>query len=110
MKKFIALYHAPAEALKQDENITPEEHQAEMQLWYNWKAKNEEAVLDFGAPLVNGNAIDKKLSSAPSFREVCGYSVFQGESQDELRARFTDHPHLKWHPEATIELHEVMDI
>lgn len=110
MKKFIALYHAPSEALKQDENVTPEEHQAAMQLWYNWQANNQEAVIDFGAPLGNGNAIDKTLSASPSSREVCGYSLLQGESQDELRERFNDHPHLQWHPEATIELHEVFDI
>lgn len=110
MKKFIALYHAPAAAVEQSLNVTPAEQEAGMQKWFDWKAKNKEAVLDFGAPLSTGHAYDHTGHCSDSAREVCGYSVFQDRDETSLKERLADHPHYQWHPRATIELHEVLDI
>ncbi len=110
MKKFIALYHAPNEALEQAMHVTKDEHEAEMNKWYAWKSKNESAVLDFGAPLSTGNAYDKAGTRSDSFREVCGFSVLQDKDEAALQQRLADHPHYQWHPDATIELHEVLDV
>ncbi len=110
MKKFVAIYQAPAEALAQSANATAQEKEAEMNQWFRWKNKNEEAVIDFGAPLMNGKAVDKTGTVLSSKKEVCGYSLLQDQSEAALRSRFSDHPHLNWHPQATIEIHEVLDM
>ncbi len=110
MKKFIVLYHAPAEALLQSAKQTPEEREAGMQKWFDWKAKHNGAIVDFGAPLGNGNSFAKDLKSHSSEKEVCGFSVLQGQNQQEIVDLFSDHPHLQWHSDATVEVHEVLDI
>ncbi len=110
MKKFIALYHAPAAALNQAAHVSPAEHEAGMKKWFEWKSRNEEAVLDFGAPLSTGSAYDQTGNRSDSYREVCGFSVLQEKDEAALQQRLEDHPHFLWHPEATIELHEVLDV
>ncbi|MCA6075529.1 hypothetical protein [Fulvivirga sedimenti] len=110
MKKFIVLYHAPAQALQQSAQSTPEQREASMQMWFDWKAKHDEAIVDFGAPLGNGSAVTQDLKSRLSEKEVCGFSVLQGQNQQEILQLFSDHPHLNWHPNATVEVHEVLEI
>lgn len=110
MKKFIAIYHAPAEALKQSINATPEEKEAGMKLWFDWKEKNGNAVIELGAPLAGGLSIDSKGNLADSTKEVVGYSVVEGDSRETAQKLFEDHPHLNWHPKASVELHEVVNM
>jgi len=107
MKKFVALYHAPAEALAQMANATPEQKMEGMKPWMAWKEKVGSGIVDLGAPLFGGQSISKGGQWGGSSKEVSGYSIVQGESLEAAQALFEDHPHLNWHPAASIELHEL---
>ncbi len=108
MKKFLVIYHAPAEAMAQMSTATDEEKAKGMEAWMAWKAKSGDAVVDFGNPLMSGNATAEGNSWTQSDKGVSGYSIIQGESSEQVQGLFTDHPHLSWHPQASIEVHEVI--
>lgn len=108
MKKNLVIYHAPAEAMAQMATATEEDKMKSMEAWMSWKAKSGEAVLDFGAPLKSGQATSEGKDWANSAKGVSGYSFIQGENEEKVQKLFTDHPHLSWHPQASIEVHEVI--
>lgn len=111
MKKFLVIYHAPAEAAAQQMEATPEQQEAGMQAWMNWAGKAGDKMVDLGAPLMNGQAINNDGSASESGKGVAGYSIVQANSMEEAKALFEGHPHLSgWHPGTTIEVHEVMPI
>lgn len=107
MKKFVALYHAPAEAHAQMANATPEQKMEGMKPWMAWKEKVGEGVIDFGAPLFGGQTLSSGGQWGSSSKEVSGYSIVQAESLEGAKNLFVGHPHLSWHPTASIELHEL---
>ena len=109
MKKFLVLYHAPMSAQQENQNMSPEQQQEGMKAWMTWANGAGSALTDLGAPLMNGEKIGQK-ASGPSDKDVAGYSIVQAENMNAAKALFKDHPHTKWHPEATIEIHEVMPI
>ncbi len=53
-EKFISLYHAPAELMKQTTKTTPEEQAKGMEVWMQWAKKCGNKLVDLGAPHVNG--------------------------------------------------------
>ena len=106
MKKFIVIYHAPAEAMAQMATMTDEQKAKGMEAWMAWKAKHDGHIVDFGAPLMGGQSLDASGAWNGSGKEVSGYSIIQGESAEAVKSIFGDHPHLGWAPGATIELHE----
>lgn len=108
-KRFLVIYHAPMDALAQTANVTPEEQAAGMALWKAWAERMGSKLTDLGAALVNGKRLTAEGSSTPSTKEVAGYSLLQAEDLEELMDLLEGHPHLSgWHPEATIEVHEMM--
>lgn len=108
-KKFLIIYHAPIDALAQTANISPEEMAKGMALWKSWAKRAGNKLTDLGAPLVNGKRLHPNGSSAPSTRDVSGYSLLEAEDWDEIADLLLGHPHISgWHPEATIEVHEAM--
>ena len=110
MKRFIAIYHAPPELLAQSANVSPEDRDESMKAWFAWKEKRGDAVVDFGAPLVGGISVHQDGTSRDSTKEVAGYSVIQAENKEKAIALFEGHPHLSWHPDAYIEIHETTEI
>jgi len=108
MKKFIAIYHAPAEALAANADATPEQKEAGMKAWFDWKEKFPTNVEELGAPLGGGTSIFQDGSTADSSKEVAGYSIITATDKEAALAVFKGHPHLSWHPEAYVEIHEVM--
>ena len=54
MKKFVVLYHAPAEAVQGMMEMSPEEAQKGMEPWMAWAARSRSGLVDLGAPLANG--------------------------------------------------------
>ena len=106
MKKFIAVYYAPAEAMAAMANITPEQAAEGMKPWFAWKEKCGDAVVDFGSPLMPGNRIEPSGSWSASTAQVTGFSILQGGSLDEVKAFFDGHPHLSWAPGCAIDVHE----
>lgn len=108
MKKFIAIYHAAPEAMAQAAEATPEQKDAAMQLWFDWKDKIGNALVDFGAPLVGGIAISTAGEKTNSAKQVSGYSIVQATNNEAAHALFEGHPHLSWHATSTIEVHEFL--
>jgi hypothetical protein len=108
-KKFLVIYHAPVDALAQTANVSPEEMEKGMALWKNWAKRVGKRLTDLGGPLVNGKRLHPNGSSAPSTRDVSGYSLLEAEDWDEVADLLSGHPHISgWHPDATIEVHETM--
>jgi len=95
--------------MAQTGNATPEQQAAGMALWKAWAEKAGSRLADLGAPLVNGKSLNPKGSSAPSTKEVSGYSLLDAADWEEVMDLLEGHPHISgWHPDATIEIHETM--
>ena len=110
MKKFIVIYHAPAEAVAEMSNVSPEQMAEGMKPWMDWAAKCGDQLVDMGTPLMGGLKLNPDGSSMQSDREVTGYSVLQAESMDEAKALLQGHPHLAWTGGCAIEIHESMPL
>lgn len=110
MKKFIAIYHAAPEAMAQMTEATPEQKAEGMKYWMAWKDQVGEALVDFGSPLMGGVAISASGERTNSSKQVSGYSVVQAENADAAYELFNGHPHLGWHPTASIEVHECLEM
>jgi hypothetical protein len=93
MKKFMAMYMAPAATIKQMMKATPEQMKMGMDAWTKWAKKNEKAIVDLGAPLGK----TKRVASAgmsDTKNGITGYSIVQGKSVDSVGKIFKNHPHL----------------
>ena len=94
MKKFMALYMAPASVIAEMMKMTPDQGKAEMDAWVAWDGKHKAAIVDLGAPLGR----TKRVSSSgvsDAHNEVTGYSIVEAESPEAAAKIFADHPHLK---------------
>jgi hypothetical protein len=108
-KRFLIIYHAPIDAMTQTANSSPEEMAKGMAMWKAWAKRAGSQLTDLGAPLVNGKRLHTNGSSAPSSRDVTGYSLLDAGDWEEVVDLLSGHPHISgWHPEATIEVHEIM--
>jgi hypothetical protein len=112
MKKFMAMYMAPAATIEQMmrdmRQATPEQMKASMKEWTDWGDANKKSLVDFGAPL--GKTKSVSSSGISDIKNgITGYSIVQGDSADAVAAAFKNHPHLKMNG-ATIELVEVMPV
>jgi hypothetical protein len=110
MKKFIVLYHAPLDFMKQMENISPGDKAKGMEAWMQWAKKCGDKLVDMGAPLMNGQQLHPDGTSKPSDKNVVGYSVLQAENLEEAKSLLQGHPHLNWNPTCSIEVHETMSM
>ncbi|WP_411031227.1 hypothetical protein [Spongiimicrobium sp. 3-5] len=106
MKKFIAIYHSAPEAMAQMADATPEQKAEGMQHWLDWKDRIGSAMIDLGAAVMGGVAISPNGAKTNSTKQVSGYSLVQAESMEAAHKLFDGHPHLHWHPTASIEIHE----
>lgn len=111
MKKFLVLYHAPAEAMAQTMNTTPEQQAEGMKMWMNWAQKCGSNLVEMGAPLMNGQQLSPDGAVSNSTRNVSGYSIIQAENMEQAKAMLEGHPHTSgWNKDATIEVHETMEM
>ena len=105
------VYHAPMDAMVQTANMSPEQQAAGMALWQAWAERVGSKLLDMGTPLINGKRVAAQAEPMPSTRDVAGYSLLSAEDWDEVMSLLEGHPHISgWHPEATIEIHETMEL
>ena len=74
MKKFIVIYRAPASAIEQTQDASPEDMKKGIELWYAWAKKCGSGLVDMGNPLGNGQKLTESGSS-PSDKDVVGYSI-----------------------------------
>jgi hypothetical protein len=82
-----------------------------MALWQAWAERCGGKLLDMGAPLINGRRLAAEGDPTPSTKEVTGYSLLSADDWDDVMSLLEGHPHISgWDPEATIEIHETMEI
>ncbi|MFY0644368.1 MAG: hypothetical protein JXR19_07860 [Bacteroidia bacterium] len=108
MKRFIVIYHAPAEAMEATANATEEEMKAGMEPWMAWAAKCGDQLVDMGTPLAGGQRLQPNGSSQDSSKEVTGYSILEASNMEEAKSLLAGHPHLGWGEGCEIEVHETM--
>ncbi len=110
MKKYIVIYHAPADAFQQTQTQTKEDMQKGMEQWMTWAKNCGDKLVDMGTPLAGGQKLAPGGKSEASKREVCGYSLLQADNMDEAKKLLQDHPHLLWRNDCEIEVHEAMPL
>lgn len=107
MKIFMVIYHAPASAMEQMKDVSPEEMKKGMEPWMEWAKKCGSGLVDMGSPLAGGQKLTNSGSS-PSDKGVAGFSILQAENMDGAIAMLEGHPHLAWTEGCEIEVHEFM--
>lgn len=110
MKKFVVIYHAPAEAMAEMATATPEQKAEGMKPWLAWKDSVGDKLVDFGAPLMTGQRLLPDGTTETSTKEVTGYSILQAADMDEAKSLLANHPHLAWTGGCDIEVHECIDM
>ena len=106
MSKFIVLYRAPQSANEQMASATPEQREAGAAAWRAWATKVSYALTDLGTPLAHTTHVGPGGSSADG---VCGYSILEAGSADEIETILRGHPHLST-PGGSIEVLEAIPI
>ena len=110
-KTFLVIYHAPLDAMAQTANMSPELQAEGMAMWQAWAERCGSKLLDMGTPLINSKRMAAQGDPTASTREVAGYSMLSAEDWDDVMSLLEGHPHISgWNPEATIEIHETMEI
>ncbi|MBT8386052.1 MAG: hypothetical protein KJO12_01455 [Ignavibacteria bacterium] len=108
MKKFIVIYHAPLDFMKDMANTTPEDRKKGMEEWMVWAEKCGSKLVDMGAPLMNGQQLIPDGTSKSSDKNVVGYSILDAEDLEKAKGLLKGHPHLAWNAQCSIEVHETM--
>jgi hypothetical protein len=108
MKKFIVIYHAPSDEIKEAEKPTPEQQAKAMEEWKKWAEKCGNRLLDLGAPLANGQHLSPDGKRKKSDKNVAGYSILRAESLEDVVELLKGHPHLNWRTGCSIEVHETI--
>ncbi len=106
MSKFMLIYRAPTSVLEQMTNTTPEQREAGAAAWRAWASRVGYAIADLGAPLAHTTHVG---SGAAGTDGVCGYSMLEAGSADEVGTILDGHPHLAT-PGGSIEVLEVVPI
>ena len=109
MTKYIVIYHAPAAALEQMNDATPEQMAEGMKPWMAWAERSGDGLVDLGTPLAGGQKVTKSGTS-PSDKGVVGYSILQAENMEAAQALVKDHPHLEWAAGCEVEIHESLPL
>lgn len=104
MSKFMILYRAQTSTREQLANATPEQIQAGGEAWRAWATKVGYAIADLGAPLAHTTHVGPGAVGADG---VCGYSILDAGSAEEVETLLDGHPHLAM-PGASIEVLEVI--
>lgn len=95
MAKFMILYNSSKKASDTMAEATPEEMQASMAEWIEWRDEASKTFkVDFGLPL---QAVSRVTSdgTTESDSQVGGYSIAEGDSKDALLELLKTHPQLK---------------
>jgi hypothetical protein len=85
-------------------SATPEQREAGGAAWQAWASKVSYALTDLGAPLAHTTHIG---SGGQGADDVCGYSILEAGSADEVETILEGHPHLST-PGGSIEVLEAI--
>lgn len=110
MKKFIVIYYAPIDAMKQMAGMTKEQQAEGMKGWMEWAKKCGKGLVDLGNPLMGGKALSPGGKSTDSKKDVTGYSVLEAKDMDAAIKLLQGHPHLGWNAACSIEVYEAMPV
>ena len=95
MSKFMIIYNAQEQAVDFMAQSTPEQIEAGMQSWMDWKNGIPETVIfEFGSPLQSVGRITAD-GVVDSDSKISGYSIMEGESKERIIEALKSHPHLK---------------
>ena len=106
MAKFMILYRAPMSAREQMAGATPEQKKAGKDAWMTWAGKAGDAVVDLGTPLAPSTHVG---AAAASGEDVCGYSILQAASAQDITNLLDGHPHLEM-PGSSIDVLEMLSM
>jgi len=106
MSKFLLLYRAPESAQAQLANATPAQVEEGAKAWQAWATKVQYALRDLGAPLSHTTHVGPGESASDG---VCGFSVVEAGSADEVETLLEGHPHFQT-PGGSIEVLEFIPL
>ena len=106
MSKFMLIYRAPASVLEQLASATPVQREATGEAWRAWATRVGYAITDLGTPLAHTSHVGPGAAGTDG---VCGYSVLEAGSADEVATILDGHPHLAT-PGGSIEVLEVIPV
>jgi hypothetical protein len=104
MSKFLILYRAPRSVVEERKAATPEQRWSGLAGWQAWATRVGYALSDLGAPVTHTTHVGEGTASAD---DVCGYSLLEAGSADEVRTLLDGNPHLTM-PGASIEVLEAI--
>jgi hypothetical protein len=110
MARFMVLYHAPASAIEQMGNLTPEQQKAGMDLWMGWSEKNKDAIVDLGSPLAGSRRVRSDSVADDKDSTVSGFSVLEADSPEAVAEILKGHPHFHTPGDVSIEVLEYLAI
>jgi hypothetical protein len=108
MTKYLFVYHAPTQPADA-KSADPAEMEPVMRQWMAWAGRVGEDMVDFGTPLAGGVQVSS-AGTAPSTREVVGYTIIEAADMDAALALAENHPHLNMPGGCTIEVHEAQPL
>jgi hypothetical protein len=95
MKKFLVLYCAPSEAMDEMvKEMTPEQKEAGMQPWLDWRDRHTKSVVDFGAPVGKNKRVMPGGETKDVRNDIGGYSIIQAESPEQAAEIVKDSPNF----------------
>ena len=97
------------EFLEAMKDMSPEDAKKGMEPWMAWAEKCGSGLVDFGAPLGNGQKVTKSGSAAGG-SAMSGYSILEAGDMNAALELVKDHPHLSWADGCEIEVHEAMPL
>jgi hypothetical protein len=87
-------------------DATPEQRQAGLEAWRAWASRVDYAISDLGTPLAHTTHIGPGAASTDG---VCGYSILDAGSVEEIETILTGNPQLAM-PGGSVEVLEVIPI
>ena len=109
MRKYIVLYTAPITSAERFAQVTGEEAQQGMKLWFDWKEKLGSGLVDMGQQLGNAMTVTKSAITK-SDSTIVGMSILRANSMDEALDMVKGHHHLQWADGCEIVILEEMPI
>lgn len=110
MKKFLVLYRSPVTAAEKMSSSTPEQMQASMKRWMDWKEKHGDFQVAWGLPLGETKLLNGDGSTAEGDDTITGYATVQAESLEAALEQLKDHPHLIDSDGNFIAVHEMLSM
>lgn len=92
MKKYVILSYRQPDVTDEMLKMSPEETENSMQLWFAWKDRYEENVVDMGAPFEGTYELQADGKTRDIKNQATGYMIIQAESLDELGLILQDSP------------------